>query len=273
MIRLLFRAGLATSWLTIFTGCSPMDLGEAPFLCNNGTPRCPTGYTCATGVCVREGSSHNPTDSGPGGKKDGPAINKDGPAINKDGPAINKDGPVQQKDGPVIKQDTGNPGTVKILITEFMPNPNAVSDNNGEWLELFNPGSVKVNINGWTLKDNGVDKEKIAHTGPLYVPANGFLVLGRSKDKATNGGAPVAYAYGAFFLSNTSDEVILQNEKGQTMDSFSYSASLSIPTGASLSVKSPGANKNLPTSWCTETTAWSGSSGDKGTPLGPTACK
>ena len=266
MIRLLLRAGLAASCFTVLTGCSPMDLGEAPFLCNNGTPRCPTGYTCLVGVCVREGSSYQPTDSGPGGKKDGPGQQKDGPGGKKDGPG-------QQKDGPVIKQDTGGTGAVKILITEFMANPSAVSDSDGEWLELFNPGSVKVNINGWTLKDAGVDNEKIAHTGPLYVPANGFLVLGRSKDKTTNGGAPVAYAYGAFFLSNTTDEVILLNEKGQTMDSFSYGASLSIPTGASLSVTSPGANKNLPGSWCTETTAWTGSAGDKGTPQGKTGCK
>ena len=162
---------------------------------------------------------------------------------------------------------------MQILITEFMANPAAVSDGNGEWLELFNPGNTKININGWTLKDKGVDSHKIAHTGPLYVPATGFLVLGRSTDKAQNGGAPVAYAYGAFFLSNSGDEVILENEKGLVMDSFTYTASLVIPSGASLSVKTPGANKDLPSSWCTETTAWSGSAGDTGTPLAKTGCK
>jgi len=244
-------AGLAAALLTAATGCS-LDLGEAPFLCHPGTPECPAGYECSGKVCVREGSGYLPADSGVTPKKDGP---------------------VTKKDGPVLPPDKGPIGPVKILITEFMANPAKVSDTNGEWLELFNPGNVKVNINGWTLKDKGVDSQKIAHKGPLYVPAKGFLVLGRSTNQSQNGGVPVAYAYGAFFLSNTGDEVILENERGQVIDSFTYTASLSITSGASLSVKTPGANKNLPSSWCTETTLWKGSSGDKGTPLAKTGCK
>jgi len=264
----------------VHTGCSPMDLGDAPFYCNSGTPKCPAGYVCQARVCVREGSSYLPTDGGPvkkdglGGKKDGPGGKKDGPGGKKDGPGPKKDGPGGKKDGPVIKKDTGTvPGPIEILITEFMADPKTVSDANGEWLELYNPGAAKVNINGWTLKDNGTDKHKLAHSGPLYVPPKGFLVLGRSKDKAQNGGAPVAYAYTKFYLANTSDEVFLLDEKGKVMDSFTYTKSLSIPTGASLSVKTPGSNKNVPSSWCTETNKWNGSAGDKGTPLGKTGCK
>ena len=280
MIRHLFWTGFAGALLLTPTGCSPLDLGDAPFLCNNGTPKCPTGYACKVGVCVREGQSYLPVDSGPGGKKDGPGGKLDGPGGKLDGPGGKLDGPGGKLDGPggkldgpVIKKDTGTTGPTNILITEFMANPLAVSDTNGEWVELFNPTNVKVNINGWTLKDKGVDSQKIAHTGPLYVPANGFLILGRSTDKGQNGGVSVAYAYGAFFLSNASDEVILENEKGQVIDSFTYGPSLTIPVGASLSVKSPGSNKNLPASWCTEATAWPGSTGDKGTPLGKTGCK
>ncbi len=279
MSLLTTAARLALALLFLAPGCSPMDLGEAPFLCNNGTPKCPEGYICSGGACVREGSSYTPSDGGgskkdgPGGKKDGPGSKKDGPVINKDGPVINKDGPVINKDGPVINKDSAPPGPVKILITEFMANPDAVSDSNGEWMELFNPGNVQVNINGWTIKDKGVDKHKLSNSGPLYVPAYGFLVLGRSMNKSLNGGVPVAYAYASFFLANTSDEVILLNEKDTVIDSFTYSSSFSIPTGASLSVKTPGANKNLSSSWCTETSGWGGSLGDKGTPLTKTGCK
>ena len=122
-------------------------------------------------------------------------------------------------------------------------------------------------------RDYQQDKHKLSNSGPLYVPAYGFLVLGRSMNKSLNGGVPVAYAYASFFLANTSDEVILLNEKDKVIDSFTYSSSFSIPTGASLSVKTPGANKNLSSSWCTETSGWGGSLGDKGTPLTKTGCK
>lgn len=41
--------------LTGLSGCAP-DLGEVPFLCNNGTPRCPSGYECKVRYCVKEGT-------------------------------------------------------------------------------------------------------------------------------------------------------------------------------------------------------------------------
>ncbi len=37
------------------TGCGDLDLGDAPFRCNEGKPKCPEGYECKNGVCVREG--------------------------------------------------------------------------------------------------------------------------------------------------------------------------------------------------------------------------
>ncbi|MCA9665647.1 MAG: hypothetical protein KC503_08665 [Myxococcales bacterium] len=56
MRRFVLGLTLSTaSVLAIAYGCSP-DLGDAPFLCNPGSPRCPTGYTCnAANVCVKDG--------------------------------------------------------------------------------------------------------------------------------------------------------------------------------------------------------------------------
>lgn len=36
-------------------GCSDLDLGEIPFTCNPGEPKCPDGYVCTADVCHREG--------------------------------------------------------------------------------------------------------------------------------------------------------------------------------------------------------------------------
>lgn len=39
----------------LMVGCAP-DLGDAPFICNAGNPRCPDGYVCNSAkLCVREG--------------------------------------------------------------------------------------------------------------------------------------------------------------------------------------------------------------------------
>lgn len=35
-------------------GCSQIDLGDAPFFCNKGTPKCPDGYECVDYVCLWE---------------------------------------------------------------------------------------------------------------------------------------------------------------------------------------------------------------------------
>jgi len=232
-------------------GCQ-IDLGEAPFLCHDGVPECPEGYVCVKAdnkrICVKEGSQP-PTLDGAPPLSDGPRPEGSPPP----------DGP-----GP----------TGKVIITEFMANPNAVQDTDGEWIELFNMGSQPVDINGWTLRDDGSDGHVIKASGPLVVPVSGYLLLGRTTDKLKNGGVNVLYAYADFFLANTEDEVVLQNASGMVVDSFTYSAAKGfvIPDGASLSVKHPGVDKNVAGNWCAELNLWPGSKGDKGTPGANPGC-
>lgn len=46
--------GCAALTLLWVTGCD-LDLGEIPFECNKGEPKCPGGYYCQSNVCLREG--------------------------------------------------------------------------------------------------------------------------------------------------------------------------------------------------------------------------
>ena len=240
------------------TACS-LDLGEAPFLCHNGLPRCPDGYECVpssgtpNGICIKEGAEPPVSDARPPDR--GPPIDGKPPA---DGPPVD-DGPLPPDLPPQVGQ---------VLVSEFMADPDMVTDTNGEWLELFNAGGQGVDINGWTLKDQGSDSHVIKNGGPLVVPAKGYLLLGRTTDKAANGGVNVVYAYQQFYIANTEDEIILLDGSGKQVDSFIYSkaAGFTIPKGASLSLKNPNSDKNKPGSWCTETKPWPGSKGDKGTP-------
>lgn len=258
---------ICTASVLALAGCPGLDLGEAPFFCHNGNPECPEGYTCervdGRDICVKEGSQ--PPSLTDGAVPDAP----EGEGL----PPI-PDGPLPPLDGKPTVDLPPTPGTV--IVSELMANPKAVTDTDGEWLELFNPGGTPVDINGWTLRDKGTspDTHVIAAGGPLTVPAKGYLLIGRSTDKVLNGGVNVVYAYSSFYLANTEDEVELVDTTGKVVESFSYSAAagFTIPDGASLSLKSPGADKNNPANWCAEQSPWPGSKGDKGTPGANPGC-
>ena len=51
----------------------------------------------------------------------------------------------------------------QILINEFESNP-AGTDSGNEWVELYNPNSVAVNLNGWNLTNNGSNKYSLTQT-------------------------------------------------------------------------------------------------------------
>ena len=160
----------------------------------------------------------------------------------------------------------GAPPVPKIVINEIMQNPAAVGDSAGEWFELYNAGSGDVDINGWTIKDNGSDNQVINNGGPLTIAAGGYLVLGINADSATNGGAPVDYQYSSFFLANGDDEVILVDAAGVEVDRVEYDGGPAFPdpNGASMSLEDPALDNNVGANWCTSTTPFG--DGDRGTP-------
>ncbi|NUN14542.1 MAG: lamin tail domain-containing protein, partial [Myxococcales bacterium] len=161
------------------------------------------------------------------------------------------------------------PTLTSVVITEIMVNPNAVSDTLGEWIELFNPTTVKLNIQGWRLVDLGGQTHVIDNSGPLYIKPGGYLVLGRSLDKANNGGVLVNYVYAGFELADGADQVILRNAQNVEVDRVEYTAGpFPIVAGASIALKDNASNNNLNTSWATSTALFL-TGGDKGTPGGP----
>lgn len=245
----------------LLVSCVSPDLGDAPFQCNRGRPPCPDGYECdksmgANGVCVRQGSKYVQPS-------------QDAAPPPADGPAPRPDGTAPQPDKSVP------PTTRTIVITELMANPKVVTDGKGEYLELFNVTDAPIDIDGWTLKDNGSDSHTIAAGGPLVVPPRGFIVLGANTDKLDNGGVAVAYAYTSFYLANSDDEVQILDGQGKIVDQFAYSRSSgwTIPEGASLSAPNPLLDKSDFANWCPETNMWPGSLGDRGTPGASPGCK
>ena len=157
-----------------------------------------------------------------------------------------------------------------LIITEIMQNPNAVADTSGEWFEVFNPGNTQVNMNGWTLKDNGTDSHTI--TTDVFVPARGYAVLGKNSNVATNGGIVVNYQYTSLSLANGADEIILVRPDSTIANQVAYTGASPWPdpTGASMELSSASADNSIATNWAEATEVMP--SGDKGTPgTGPDA--
>ncbi|MFC2088651.1 lamin tail domain-containing protein [Calditrichota bacterium] len=160
-----------------------------------------------------------------------------------------------------------------IIITEIMQNPTTSNDYDGEWFEVYNPGGSGVNINGWTIKDNGSNTHTINNGGSLTVPVGGFLVLGRVGNTSTNGGVPLDYVYGtSITLNNTSDALILENVSLDEIDRVEWDngATFPNPDGASMVFTGlPSGENNNGLNWTTAIARepnFIGTSGDLGSP-------
>jgi hypothetical protein len=47
------------------------------------------------------------------------------------------------------------PQSGEAVITEFMKDPATVADTRGEWIEIYNALPWRLNIEGWTISDDG----------------------------------------------------------------------------------------------------------------------
>lgn len=171
------------------------------------------------------------------------------------------------------------PSPGDIIITEIMKDPDAVSDTDGEYFEIYNTTGSAIDIEGWEIQDNFSDFHTINNGGPLLVPANGYLILGINNNSGTNGGVTVDYQYSNYTLDNSDDEIALYCDPLGSyieVDRVEYDDGTNFPdpTGASLNLD-PGSfdhvSNDVGANWCESTSTYG--SGDKGTPgLANDAC-
>ncbi len=166
------------------------------------------------------------------------------------------------------------PPVLPLIVTEFLPDPLAVADTAGEWLELYNPNAEPLDLKGWKLSDLGTDKHTITRT--VIIPAGGFVVLGHNADPLLNGGVTVAYAYGtAFTLSNTDDEIILTDALGREVDYVAYVSNTNgwptVTAGRAFQICNLYADNNVGGNWSLASVRWATGS-DYGSPGQPNLC-
>lgn len=154
-----------------------------------------------------------------------------------------------------------------LVINEIMKAPQAVLDENGEWIEIYNAGSKTFDLNGCRLNDDGGETHLINNGAPLLINPGQYVVLGSSNDFAVNGGVDVAYAYNFYFLNDAGDEVVLECG-GLEIDRVNYDDGLTFPNpaGASMQLLAPTLDNNSGANWCQAALVWPGSAGDRGTP-------
>ena len=169
---------------------------------------------------------------------------------------------------PSATPSTTLPGDV--VINEILQNPAAVADTAGEWFEVYNAANQAIDLNGWTLADAGTDNHRIQTPNgePLWLPAGGYLVLGRNADSNTNGGVSIAYRYTGFTLGNTDDEIILLDGAGTEIDRVAYDGGPTFPNpdGAAMQLSRPDLDNALGANWRSAPDPWPGSAGDRGSP-------
>lgn len=133
-----------------------------------------------------------------------------------------------------------------LVINEVLVNPGGtITDANGEWVEVYNAGTLKVNMQNLVIADSAASGRRAYHLISSSVPVapGAYVVLGRTTNTTNNGGVPVDYVYtltsfpnslGAFKISRVSGADTL------TVDRTQYSsAAISAQNGISRELKNP----------------------------------
>ncbi len=166
--------------------------------------------------------------------------------------------------------------TGALIITEFMADSQAVSDGDGEWIEIYNPGAADIDLEGFMIADEvTVTGHVILADGKgVIVPAGDYVVLASNVSKTNNGGVVAAYGWSGFGLNNGGDTIALMNPDGSVIDTFNYSSGAQgWPKGASgvamhlNSSKLNATDNDVGANWCLATATYG--KGDKGTPGSP----
>tara|TARA_B100001996_G_scaffold274586_1_gene215335 strand:+ start:2156 stop:4132 length:1977 start_codon:yes stop_codon:yes gene_type:complete len=164
-------------------------------------------------------------------------------------------------------EDTSTVDTIEynIIINEIMQNPSSVSDENGEWFEIYNNSNEEIDLDGFIIKDYDTDSHLI--TQETLIGPRSFAVLGRNSDINTNGGVLLDYEYSELNLANGGDEIVLIDPYGNTIDIVEYDGGplFPDPNGSTMALLNLNLDNNDGSNWV-EYDSLAYGDGDYGTP-------
>jgi len=133
-----------------------------------------------------------------------------------------------------------------LWITEFLSDPLANVGGDGEWVELHNPMSDAVELQGLVLHDGQRDEVFVSES--YVLEAGGYVVLGAWADPLRNGGVEVDWMWTDFGLSNDTDSIVIE-AYGVVLDSVTYDALGPLGEGLSAS-RDPDGDGVWSDGWC-----------------------
>ena len=158
---------------------------------------------------------------------------------------------------PIVPPTPGN-----LVVTEFLADPSAVPDADGEWVELF--AGAEADLNSVEIR-TGAASAWLRREECLSIKAGTYALLARKAESAANGGLPAVLAELGVSLANTSGTLAILSGDGALLDQIAWTqqkrgvASQLDPARLSL------AANDEPTSFCAATQPW-GANSDLGTP-------
>nr|WP_223646492.1 lamin tail domain-containing protein [Corallococcus sp. EGB] len=157
------------------------------------------------------------------------------------------------------------PTVGSLVLTEFMADPAAVPDAQGEWVEVL--ALREVDLNGVTLA-NESGSSVLESPLCLSMKAGGFAVLARSDDASRNGGLPSVLGTFAFGLGNGAGAHVLKlSAQGTVLDSVAFTSAASPGVSSQLDARVRDATGNdAAGAFCATPSGVTYGAGDRGTP-------
>ena len=165
---------------------------------------------------------------------------------------------------PCADIDCATPTSGQLVIAEIMTTPTAVPAGTGQWLEVVNPTALTLALSGCELAS---DDDLGATVGPLAIGPGERVVLGASGESAFDGGAGVAWAWGAAISLDAGGDAVSLSCDGAVVDAVIWDQTFPSLAGASLSLAPEAADADAndqAASWCLAISTYG--AGDLGTP-------
>jgi len=113
-----------------------------------------------------------------------------------------------------------------IIINEIMYDP-VGSDDNHEWIELFNNSSVTIDLTNWRFEEGGTQHRLTLKQGSISISQDGYAVIADNADTflSEHPGFSGNLIDSSFSLSNTGEALkIRDNYNGNIIDEVTYTS-------------------------------------------------
>ena len=152
----------------------------------------------------------------------------------------------------VFIQSELSPGS--IVINEINYNSNDDHES-GDWIELFNPGEMEIDISNWVMKDDN-DQHSFTFPDETIINSENYLIIAGDLDLFYNNYSNDIPVIGPFDfgLSGGGDQIRIYDDFGALMDSVKYDDVEPWPIeadggGPTLELINPSSDNSLPQSW------------------------